>query len=161
MGTGSNQYKKKPSGSSYSGRNGGVDEVKKSRGRGRPRKNEGRDRPSGASQKGVMDQEMEKKKLTLRQASHLVDKNSKTLVKLAQTLELKEKFETREGEGIPEAKDWLARKINMYKNRISRRLEKLAAWADDPRNEDKQQDKKFERTYFQESGTVNVQRKSW
>ena len=53
----------------------------------------------------------------------------------------------------------LNRKIEIYKNRINRRLTKFATWADDPRNEDKLLDKKLERTYSQEHGSINVQRK--
>ena len=154
MGNGSNQYRKRASASYW-----GFDDKPKKETRGRPRK----DAPKGRNnypQKGSIDQEIEDKKLTLQQASHLIDKNSKTMVKLVEILAIKESLSKREDEGIDGARDFLRRKIDMYKQRISRRLGKLAAWADDPRNEDKQQDKKFERAYIQENGTVNVQRKS-
>jgi len=141
------------------GEGGGYEKRKKAKSRGKPEKKK-KGRLSLAAQKLSAEQEIEDKKLSLKDASHIIDKNSKTLVKLSQILELQEKFADREEEGIEEAKDWLKRKIVMYKNRISRRLTRLATWADDPRVEDKQKDKKFEKAYFQENKNVNVQKKT-
>ena len=136
----------------------------KSRGGKPEKKKRGRGRPSHASLRSAeqekADQEIEDKKLTLSDASHLIDKNSRTLMKLVQLLELQEKNADKEGEGIPEAKDCLQRKINMYKNRIARRITKLATWGDEPRIEEKQKDKRFGKVYFLENKNVNVQKKS-
>ena len=151
MGNGSNQYRRKPVGlppGPYVDRRSG----RKGR-RGRNRQNTNRGRSANMPLRGGVDQELEEKKSTLKEASHLIDKNSRTLVKLTQLLELRE--------GLSENKDKtvLNRKIEIYKNRINRRLTKFATWADDPRNEDKLLDKKLERTYYQEHGSINVQRK--
>lgn len=142
----------------------GTKKAKSRGGKPEKRKKRGRGRPSHASLRSAeqekADQEIEDKKLTLSDASHLLDKNSRTLMKLVQLLELQEKIADKEGEGIPEAKDCLQRKINMYKNRIARRITKLATWGDEPRMEEKQKDKRFEKVYFLENKNVNVQKKS-
>ena len=72
------------------------------------------------------------KELNLTQASHLVDKNSRTMVKLCQLLEVQKKDDTNDKidkDGI------LSRRIEKLKNRLNRRLIKLAKWVDKPEYE--------------------------
>ena len=80
---------------------------------------------------GMFNQEKEDTKLRLTDATHIVNKNSRTITKVMQLLELKGKLESEE------AKEMMNRKIEYLKARIERRLVKLAKWGDDPHNDDK------------------------
>ncbi len=121
-----------------------------------PYKKRGRQRDTNTPQRVGVVQEIEDQKLSLEEASHLIKKNSRTMVKLAQCMELKEDEKLLPPGTNPEAVDILDRKIDYLKRRIERRLIKLARWADDPRNDDKVEDKKRTKEYLKTHGPSNV-----
>jgi G3E family GTPase len=70
------------------------------------------------------------KEMNMAQASHLTEKNSKTIVKLCQLLEVQKKDTLTPAESAH-----LSRRIEKLKSRVNRRIIRLAKWVDKPEQE--------------------------
>jgi len=80
--------------------------------------------PRKHTPRAVANAETEAGKLKISQAAHLVEKNSRTITKICQLLQLAESVADNS-----EKTSTLQSKIEHLKRRASRRLSKLATWA--------------------------------
>jgi hypothetical protein len=91
-----------------------------------------------AAAMGISDKKTKKatkshERLSLIQATRVIDKNSRSIVKICQLLETKK--QNKEINPQYDKEGFISRRIEKLKSRVNRRLVKLAKWVDHPEHE--------------------------